>query len=572
MPKLLTTLRESDEGLLPALAQLWGVNIVNLSVDDQISALNNAMLETERAELVWDLLDDKARGALQMLMFSGLKMPVSKFERAFGGIRKMGKGQIEREKPHRNPESVAEALYYRGFIGEGFEKSKKGMDPIVYVPDDLADVLPVNKTQYDGIEEEPMPSLDVLPEAMVLDALDDELIENLRPATTAIVDDMCTLLAYLRNQSAGILEDEFLPGDADQMLPYMLDSNPLRLTFLLGVGISANLITTQEGRAYPKRSGLQAWLNLPRSEQVRALTAAWTDSTLYHDLWHVPGLHPDPDAGFPYDPLVGREALAEFLMQLVPAQSWWSLDDFVEMIHEAEPDFQRPGGDYDSWYIRNNAGDYLRGFESWFAIEGALLDYYLTGPMHWLGLTDIAEDAVRLTAYGRAFLALIDWPMPPEPSDNVQIESDGTLIVSRKVSRLDRFQVARFSSWLDASAPYRYRLDANGVQQAAAQGITTAHITAFLQRHNNGKPLSPTMTKLLDNWESGAASDDVSFEQLHVLRTTSVELLDRLYDDPQFRRYLGSRLGPMAVVILSGQADALQQALGELGLHVEIFS
>lgn len=570
MPKLLTTLRESDEGLLPALAQLWGVNITNLNVDDQISTLNEAMLNGERAELVWDLLDDKARGALQMLMFGGLKMSLSKFERAFGTIRKMGKGAIEREQPHRNPQSVAEALYYRGFIGESYEKQKKGLEPIIYVPDDLAELLPVNKTQYAGIENEPLPTPEVVPQAMVLDTLDDEFIENARPATTIIVDDMCTLLAYLRNQGAGVLEDEFLPSDADQMLPYLLDKNPLRLTFLLGVGISADLITTQEGRAYPKRSGLQGWLNLPRSEQVRVLTAAWTDSTLFRDLWHVPGLHPDPDAGFPYDPLVAREALAEFLTNLVPAQGWWSLDEFVEMIHETEPDFQRPGGDYDSWYIRNEAGDYLRGFDSWFAVDGALLDFFLNGPLHWLGMADVAEDAVRLTAYGRAFLGLVEWPMPPEPSDSVIVEDDGTLLVSRKVARLDRFQAARFCSWLEASDPYRYRLDANGVQQAAAQGITTGHIAAFLQRHTNGKALSPVVAKLLDSWESGAAADEVSFERLQVLRTTSVELMDRIYDDPQFRRYLGSRLGPMAVVILNSQAEALEQALGQLGINVDI--
>src|SRR5579859_5992190 len=35
-------------------------------------------------------------------------------------------------------------------------------------------------------------------------------------------------------------------------------------------------------------------------------------------------------------------------------------------VKEEEPDFQRPAGNYDSWYIRDaQSGEYLRGFESW---------------------------------------------------------------------------------------------------------------------------------------------------------------------------------------------------------------
>ena len=39
-----------------------------------------------------------------------------------------------------------------------------------------------------------------------------------------------------------------------------------------------------------------------------------------------------------------------------------------------------------SWYIRNDAGEYLSGFESWDAVEGSLIEFYIAGPMHWLGL------------------------------------------------------------------------------------------------------------------------------------------------------------------------------------------
>ncbi len=580
MPKLLTTLREQDDGLLPTLAQLWGVNIINLNKKDSTKAMQQAMLEPERAEVVWDLLDDQQRGALQMLIASQNSMPAKMFERTFGSIRKMGRGQIEREQPHKNPASVAEGLFYRGFIYEGFQKSDKGTEPIVFVPDDLAEVLPVHKTAYkdlpdddveefidvDEDEDEEAEYLPPPPEP--LDPVPEEHLENVQQADTSIVDDLTTLLAFLRMYSAAVEYDQFLPADVERIAPYLLVAHDLRLAFILGVGASADLITTQEGRAYPKRAGLQKWLNQPRSSQVKMLLDAWYSSTLYRDMWHVPGIHPDPDAGFPYDPRLGRQALVKMLREYAPPSDWWPIDDFIETVKAADPDFQRPGGDYDSWYIQDDHDRYLRGFGSWDAVEGGLLNYYVRGPLHWLGLTDVSAEAARLTAYGRAFIGLNDWPMPPEPSDSVVVEDDGTLVVSRKVSRMDRYQVARFTTWGEGNDPYRYRLDADGIQQAAAQGITTGHIATFLKRQLGDKPLPRAIARLLETWQGGATSE-VTFERLLVLRTVSPETLDRIYNEPSLRRYLGAKLGPMACVIRAGQEEALHRTLGEAGIKVE---
>jgi hypothetical protein len=568
MPNLQTTLREHDAGLLPILAQLWGIKAQNLSGDKLMEALHDAMLNPEQAEKVWDLLTDDERGALQALLSQkDYTMPQKMFMRLYGEIRKMGRGAIEREQPHKKPASIAEGLFYRGFISEAFEKAKSGLIPVVYIPNDIVEVLPVHKTAYIGLEDEPLPEPMQMP-VQQLEPLEEDYIEHMEHADTSIVDDMTTLLAYLRIAGAGVEENQFLPVDIERLHPFLLTAGDIRMNFMLGVGISAELITTQEGQAYPKRAGLQKWLSLPRSEQIRALLDAWKTSPVYHDLWHVPGLHPDPDAGFPYDPLIGRDALVEFLTRLVPPQDWWSIDEFIEAVKMVDPDFQRPGGDYEGWYIRNKAGEYLHGFESWDAIDGALLEFYIKGPMHWLGLTDIADDAARLTAYGRAFIDLTEWPNPPEPTDTVEVQPDGTLLVSRKVARVDRFQVARFTTWHQSGDPYVYRLDGDGVQRAAAQGITTQHIVAFLTRQLGDTALPPNIAKLLETWQTGATAE-VTFERLLVLRTTSPEVMERIYNEPPLRRFLGARLGPMACVIRAGQEEALQEALGEIGVKVD---
>jgi hypothetical protein len=568
MPNLLTMLREADEGLHTALAQVWGVTLANKKPEEQIRLLNEAMQDKQKAEAVWVKLSEDERQALQALLGSKLKMQAAMFTRLYGDIRKMGKGQIERENPHKSPKSIAEGLFYRGLISEISESGKQGIKQFVYIPEDLAPVLPSHKTAYEGIEKMPLPAQ---PQIRQLEPYDDEYLDDMQQADTSIVDDMATVLAYLRNWSAAVLEDAFLPADAEKILPFLLKPSIERLNFLLGIGVSADLIMAQEGRAYPKKNNLQKWLEKTRSEQLKMLLEAWHKGIVYRDLWHVSGLFPDPDAGFPYDTVIGRDALHLFLKRLAPPNDWFGIEEFCQAIKIIDPDFQRPAGDYESWYIRDSRGEYLRGFDSWDAVEGALLEFYLKSPLHWLGLMDTSEDAVRLNAYGRAWLGMNDWPSPTEANDLVTVQDDGVLSVSRKVSRIDRFQVARFSTWgKPEDNLFYYRLDSEGLELAEAQGITTGHILAFLKRQVGEKPLPRRVNDLLENWQGSATMTEVSFERLLVLRTTAPEVLDRIYNEPNLRRYLGARLGPMACVVRAGQETDLQVALGDAGIKVEM--
>ena len=76
----------------------------------------------------------------------------------------------------------------------------------------------------------------------------------------------------------------------------------------------------------------------------------------------------------------------------LPRQTWWNLKSFIEAIKEQHPDFQRPAGDYDSWFIRDAAnGHYLRGFTDWDLVDGALIRFLLADVMHRLGLLDLAS-------------------------------------------------------------------------------------------------------------------------------------------------------------------------------------
>ncbi len=576
MLNLEQTLRAYDPVMLGVIADRWDVDLETHSVTDITALLMSAMLNPEAAAATWDRLDDEQRGAMQSLLGSNGKMAARMFFRLYGEIREMGPGKLEREKPYLNPISITEALYYRGLIARGFDEAAAGPSAVVYVPVDLAAVLPIHHTGFDLTQEEDdFPLEEDEEEAAGAEewALPADQPDEIIAANTSIVDDLATLLAYLQVAAVTPRDDDTLPeAHLSTLNTFLLERDPLRLNFLLGLARSLTLIGPRDGLLKPVSQNAKNWLEAARAEQVRLLALAWRESLAYNDLCHVPGLRVETVGN---DPRLGRRVIAQALAPL-PPDTWWIVAGVVEEIKSAEPDFQRPGGDYESWYIRAEGDEaYLNGFESWDRVEGAQLAFMLTGPLHWLGLADLGRYAGgrlgRLNAYGRAFVSEAKWPAPPDPDSPLTLHEDGTLEVPRRFSRYDRFQLARFTEWLSAGEAYRYRFSLRGLRRASLQGIEARHVRAFLTRALGAETLPAGMATLLERW-SQTTDADATLETLTVLRTVSAQALDTVLEEPGLRRYLGARLGPEAVIVRPGQAAALQAALAEFGMLAELVS
>jgi hypothetical protein len=561
MLTLLPTLLDYDPGLLAIIAHRWDVDVAALDRRRAAEALAGAMLDPDRAAAEWARLNDAERGALQTLLAApDQKMTEVQFGRLFGQVRRIGPGRRDREKPHLSPTSVAETLYYRGLIAVAFDQAKTGMQPFVYVPADLAAVLPAHETGFDlHAESEPAAGWHgggFEPESVQL-------------ATTTAVDDLTTLLAYLQiNRVPSEKEGLYQHVSAGMEAYWLGEQQASSVALLLALAGSMGLATNQDGIFKPVPAQARRWLEDTRPRQARSLAEAWRDCTLFNDLWHVPGLRPE-ETGWRNDPLLARQTVLTFL-EMVPPADWWPVDELIALVRAEEPDFQRPAGDYDSWYIRDaQTGEYLRGFESWDRVDGAVLHFILTGPMHWLGLVDLGDEGTlcRLTVYGRALCGETEWPDPTEERPHLTLDPDGTVAAPRTLSRYERFQLARVTEWGEAGDPYLYRLTAAGLQQAAAQGIEPDAIQAFLRRTGGGELPGPVQ-QMLGQWAK-TGSAEVWLEQMVVLRTNSPDALQTILDTPELRRYLGASLGPTAVAVRSGQEDELAAALQEHGILVD---
>lgn len=569
-----------EETTLKIIAHFWGIENVR-HVDNKLKlALKEKMTDPETVEVVYDKLSDQQRGVLQTLAGSNGYMPEFIFSRVHGEIRQMGAGMIERKRPHENPENVAEELYYKGLISRGNTLVAERLTPVIFIPSDLMSVLPMHKTGYsEGLlagpadfEDDEMDS-----QWLKLDKIEPVEVDEqeVQRANTAIVDDLTTFFAFCQMNEVRVSESGLLVEDAvTALMPHMMvpEQDAERLLFIVELAKLSQFVQIDDNRIYLKRAEVRRWLQSDRSQQLEFLINRWKESTSYAELWFVPGLYTENVAGS-YDAITPRKALFKMLYDYVPLNDWWQFDDFIGIVKAKNPDFHRPDGDYESLYITNRDGEYLTGFHNWGAVEGALIEFYLFGPLHWLGLCDIHDFdfTVRLNAYGRA---LVDdearFPHTTDVDEPIVIHDDGLIEASRKVSRFDRFQLARFTQWdhtasLDGES-YLYRVTTTSLRTAHEHGIQAEHVLAFLKRFSEDIPAA--IEVLLDRSQTTSLS--VMIEHRFILRVPARELLDQIYDSPKLRQYFGARLGDTSAIVLDDRWQSLANALELEGVQVDL--
>ncbi|HMB23797.1 MAG TPA: hypothetical protein VKP08_13230, partial [Anaerolineales bacterium] len=373
MPDLFHSLLKQDIGHLHIIAELWGLELKSTNADGALEELVTALIKPDLFDEVVGSLSPEADAALTALVNSGGRIPWPTFTRKYGDIREAGAGKRDREKLYRQPTSAAEILHYRGLLARAFFDTQKGPQEFAYIPDDLVKLLSPKDTESikktsDDSEESTAPPLGRA-------ASPGEKGHEI-PANDLILDDVTTVLAALR---LGIEPPETrIPAKVIQAL--------LR---------SAKLL---KGSA-PQPEPVKAFLEASRLEALASLQNAWIESDSFNELRLMPGIICEGE--WKNQPQETREFLLN-LLDAIPESKWWSLNAFIRDIKQKYADFQRPASDYDSWFIKREAdGQYLRGFGSWDQVDGALIKYFITNILHWLGQVDlcIAENATEPTSF-----------------------------------------------------------------------------------------------------------------------------------------------------------------------------
>jgi hypothetical protein len=533
MPDLTHLLHEKDLGFLQILAELWGLD---LNAPDARSALPELVSMMKDSTLVMEIVESlpgQTRKALDELILRSGWMTWSHFVGEYGELREVGPGKRDREKPYLDPISPTEMLWYRGLIGRDFLKREGELKECTYIPDDLLELLP----KVEPAEPQP-------PGRAASPGETGHIIK----ASDRILDHACTLLAALR------LEDINRSPAAGAWKP------PLKVIHALLAAMK--LITSSE---QPVPEDARPFLEMPRGEALAWLVQGWRESALFNELKIMPGLI--CEGAWHNQPKAARQKILNFLSE-VPEGTWWNLKAFIAAVHEREPDFQRPAGDFDTWLIRDvESGDSLKGLSHWAEVDGALIRYLIAGPMHWLGLMDLAapRQGVEATAFrfsGWADQLLMGKAVElPEENQLVEAFSEGTITAGRLTPRLGRYQISRFCLWVDETEEqYTYQITPASLEKAREQGLKVSHLERLLNRYSKAPP--PVLLESLNRWAQKGG--EVRIFPCIVLRVATPKILQALRESPG-GRFLGEPLGPTAAIVNPGAVEKVTRALARLG-------
>ena len=541
MPDISQSLQGKDLQFLQQIAERWGVELQAQDLRSSIQHLSREMNHKNLFLEILDVMDDHTKDAVREISANDGKIPWAIFTRKYGDIRVMGAARRERERPDLNPINVTETLWYSAIVGKAFFNLQKEPLEYAYLPDEFM--------QFLSGEEPPLPVGQF--RGRPATSLEKQVII---PITDEILDHLTTLLAAIRTEQ---------PLEA---IPWRNPDIPL--SFLLSLAQAAALID-EKSQIQPKQ--VRQFMESSRAKALKDLVQAWMDGP-FNDLRQLPGLIFEGQWQNPAQET--RSYILHELKQL-PSRAWWSLTAFVESIRQENPDFQRPAGDYDSWYIRRqDREEYLRGIRYWPELDGGVIRQIISRHMHWLGLVELgaieqdgSPTAFHFSDWAEALMEGEHTPDLPIEREFFKIRSDGSIHIPRLTSRALRYQVARFSHLIhEETDHYVYQIRAESLAAAQKAGLKVEQFAGLLQKHGD-KPIPPSVFTMLENWKNDGVQ--AHFAPVMLLTAARSEMIDALLSS-RAGKYLGERLNPTTILVNEKQIKLVTSILAELGYLSDI--
>jgi hypothetical protein len=537
MPSLKKMLQSYDSDLLSRISKFWEVDPSISERDKLEEAVLAAMTNEALLEETINLLPAKARKAWETLTDKEHHIPWTEFARKYGDVRIFGPASRERVAPETHPVSAAETLWYRALIGKAFLDIPPEPREFAFIPDELL--------QFITKEEVSIPKSHVRPLPM-------KEIKRQSPANTRFLDHMTDWLSSRR-----------------------MGKTPPP-SFFKPIGIPESffaILSSELGLADKKQDPLTdmvgQFLQADRLDTLKRWFIKWKDSSEINDLLMLPNLL--FEGTWKNDPVYARNFVLE-QVSLLDVQTWYSLASFISIIKADSPDFQRPAGNYQTWSIRRNSEEtFLTGVENWDEIDGAFLNHLITGPIHWLGVLDLAYSSTdgNATAFRLSTLAhflLSETAQKPTLASElpIKVTSDLGIIVPVNSSRLIRYQIGRFAELKSITvSETRFQITASSLALAQEQGLKVEQLIQLLGK-NLMQPLPAPFHELVERWNTNGL--EVTIENPKVLRVKDATIMNRLKDHPKAGKMIGEIISPTVAIIHPDGSALIKKVLLEFGI------
>lgn len=539
MPYLHQILINTDLDFLQRIARFWGIDLPLSNFADALASLEAGMIHQTLAAEVIGALPAEAAAAWNDLLQNNGKMSTAQFTRQYGEIRVIGEARRKREQPDIHPSTAAEALWYRGLIGKGFLDLPPEPQEFIYIPQEFIDFF-----RPAGVES---------PAPMIRPATDFEH-KFIALSGDMILDRITSLLCEIRKGKSDFSK---------------ISVSSLHIQFCQRLLDCLGFFTDTRA-LHPER--IKEFLEAPRGKSLAECFNCWRKDIRMNDLRMLPGF--EFEGNWTNDPITLKEMILQVLSTLNTG-TWWSISSLVSSYKERQPDFQRPAGDYDSWFIRRVGSDeYLRGFDCWDEVDGALLRYLICGPLHWLGFLDLGlaekngqPTAFRISERASALIENKNIPVSEKKEEPVTISGAGILHLPHTAPRAIRYQVGRFGELIaETVTETRYALTASSLKNAEEQGLKAAQLNSLL-RHAMGKAIPSAVVQLLERWDK--FGPEVKMERAVIIRVTRPEIIQTLQQHPQASRLIQETLSPQVILLKKGTEEGMLKILSDMGYLAE---
>ncbi len=213
-------------------------------------------------------------------------------------------------------------------------------------------------------------------------------------------------------------------------------------------------------------------------------------------------------------------------------------------------------------------------------IQSAFVGRAVSGPLHWLGIVDIALDddrllAFRITKQGGQVLNLVNRTNMGQvaPHPDRQLDDEGRVVVQPSfhilvlgpVPEFSLAQLELFAERLKADrSAFEYVLSQETVYRGQQSGLTVDGIVAAL-RQMSSVPIPTNVLRSLRDWDE-QYQRIVFHKRVALMHTSSAGQLEELWQDTSVRRHLGRRLTPTVATVRVGHRVALRDALFNRGV------
>lgn len=376
-----------------------------------------------------------------------------------------------------------------------------------------------------------------------------------------------------------ILPDPALATAANELKSPRLHFLRLLLQGLQLLQHEGKWITAEQGGHIP-----QFW-DKSVEERTNACLRVWVHLADWSELSSL-GM-----SSFDLDLQRARALLLDHLRLLEPG-IWISADRFLSRLFMAVSHllFKSRDAHPSSAYFYEGHLAPQNGSQRLAEVEGTFVGGALSGPLHWMGIVDIAADGSRLLAFrlnSSGALALgIKGPGSATPAhlanstQNVGAPGSGGAgeIQEARLIVQPNFQVfawgpvsegtlARVELFADRVKADRsaveYALSHAAVYRGQRAGLSVDQIIAFLEQ-TSGAALPQNVLRTLQEW--GEQHERIVFHRaVGLCQTGTPEMLNELSDEPAIRSCLQKRLTPTVALLKRGCAHPLRETLLQHG-------